>query len=230
MAVPKLTRQWTVIIHDQGHYIHNAQYKFGSAYAYTMNWKNSSKVTLYEIEKKDVTYLNDERSPCQFKPRAEEMNTCIQHHIEKKVGCQLPWHNKSTNLPRCTEYDQYREFLTSYDWFASLDDASIAKVTGCLPSCRRNEFKMKVYQEFSIPPIHGQTYFACMFFYPSGAYIEKSYYYTYDLGDYIGDVGGYMGLLLGCSLLGFYDWLKRICKKMLRRMTKTYRGGQKGGP
>ena len=230
MAVPKLTSEWTVIIHDHGHYIHNAKYKFGSAYSFIMKGEESSKVTLYEIEKKDVTYLSDERSPCQSEPRAEEISTCIQHHIENRLGCQLPWYDKSKNLPRCKESNQYKEFLKSYNWHASLDDASIAKFTGCLPSCRRNEFKMKVFQEFSVPPIHGQTYFACMFFYPSGAYIEKSYYYTYDFGDYVGDVGGYMGLLLGCSLLGFYDWFKRIYRKMLRRMRKKYRDGKKDGP
>ena len=38
----------------------------------------------------------------------------------------------------------------------------------------------------------------------SGSYDEKKQYYIYDLSSFIADVGGYMGLLLGCSIFGLY--------------------------
>ena len=41
---------------------------------------------------------------------------------------------------------------------------------------------------------------------------EKIYYYTYEWGGFIADVGGYMGLLLGHSAISFYDGLKRFWK------------------
>ena len=219
MVVPKLSSgEWLVNIHDRNHYIHNAIYKYGSDYSYTsLNGRNKSRMVLYEVQKEVVNYMNDERTPCQSKLREEEINTCIQHHIENRMGCQLPWHNRSTTLPRCIEFEQYEEFLKSYYQISSLNEASIAEVTGCLPSCRRNEFKLKAVSQMDMPSLIGQQhFFGGIFFYPSGAYKEKVYYYTYEFSDYIADIGGYMGLLLGCSILSFYDGFKCICKKMLR--------------
>ena len=51
------------------------------------------------------------------------------------------------------------------------------------------------------------------FFYATGKYVEKSYYYTYDWNSFVADVGGYMGLLLGHSLLSYYDVAKLMWKR-----------------
>ncbi len=49
--------------------------------------------------------------------------------------------------------------------------------------------------------------------YPSGRYIEYSYYYSYTGSSFFADVGGYLGLLLGHSLLSFYDIAKEGARK-----------------
>ena len=36
-------------------------------------------------------------------------------------------------------------------------------------------------------------------------FIEEEQYYVYDFNSFFADVGGYMGLLLGSSLLSIYD-------------------------
>ena len=56
-----------------------------------------------------------------------------------------------------------------------------------------------------------------MIFFPSNRFTEKIYYYTYDLGSFIADVGGFMGLLLGHSALSCYDGLKRFWKSKGKR-------------
>lgn len=213
--------EWNVIIHDRDHYIHGALYKYGSAYTYTMINANTSLMTVHEVQKKDVTYLNDDRTPCQQKPRTEEISTCIQHYIENKMRCQLPWHNQNTTFPQCIKSDQYVEFLNTYLGISSQNEAWIAKVTGCLPSCRRNEFEVKVVNRIEMPPENGKCYYSGMFYYPSGSYKEKTYYYTYEFSDYIADIGGYMGLLLGYSLISFYDGFKYMLKKILTCLSKT---------
>ena len=40
-------------------------------------------------------------------------------------------------------------------------------------------------------------------------YIEYEQYLTYDGKSFVADFGGYLGLLLGSSLLTFYDLFKR---------------------
>ena len=222
------SNEWTVIIHDRGHYIHGALYKYGSANSYTVHHNvKSSLMTVHEVQKKEVTYLNDERTPCQSKPRSEEISTCIQHYIENTMRCRLPWHsNQSKTLPQCKKLDQYEDFLNNYLWISNQKEASIAKVTGCLPSCKRNEFDVKVVNRIKMPSEDGKLYYSALFYYPSGSYTEKSYYYTYEFSDYLADIGGYMGLLLGYSLISFYDGFKYILKKIMtcfqRKIRETH--------
>ena len=42
-------------------------------------------------------------------------------------------------------------------------------------------------------------------YFAGGNYEVTKEYYTYDTNSFIGDVGGYLGLCLGLSLLSFFD-------------------------
>jgi hypothetical protein len=39
-------------------------------------------------------------------------------------------------------------------------------------------------------------------------YQKKTHYYTYDWSSFIADVGGFLGLFMGHSILSFYDTVK----------------------
>ncbi len=43
------------------------------------------------------------------------------------------------------------------------------------------------------------------YYYGSGRYAKRTYYYSYDWNSFLADVGGYRGLLLGHSMMSFYD-------------------------
>ena len=198
--------------------LHNSLGNFGSAFSYTdTSASNFDVTTIHEIKKREVSYLNDERTPCQSMPRKTEMNTCIQQYIEKEIGCQLPWSNASiSDFAKCTEPGQYQAFLTTYDNIAKLSERSIAERTGCLPSCQRSEFTVSILNRI-VDPV-GEGSYIGYFYYASGRYVEKSYHYEYDLFDLLADVGGYMGLLVGYSLLTVYDSIKYLSKMALCRI------------
>ena len=101
-------------------------------------------------------------------------------------------------------------FARSYDQIAGRSEQSIARATKCLPSCKGSEFETKI-----LPPVDSPSgdVFSGYFFYATGKYVEKSYYYTYDWNSFVADVGGYMGLLLGHSLLSYYDVAKLVWKR-----------------
>ena len=80
---------------------------------------------------------------------------------------------------------------------------------------------MKVITRVDVPN-EEQNRFMGVFWYPSGSYIEKVYYYTYDFSDYFADIGGYMGLLLGYSLLNFYDVFKKMCTRMAKMLSTMH--------
>ena len=50
-----------------------------------------------------------------------------------------------------------------------------------------------------------------MFIFPKSSIVEYSQeYYSYDINDIIGDIGGYLGLFLGWSLVSFFDAVPAI--------------------
>jgi hypothetical protein len=53
------------------------------------------------------------------------------------------------------------------------------------------------------------------FFFASGKLILKEQYVIYNYNSMIADIGGYLGLLMGYSLLSVYemavDWFDKIC-------------------
>ena len=206
-----MTGEWFVYIHERGHLVHNSMYNFGSAQSYTTLFDTTSSITtVHEINRIEATYLNDPRAPCQSKPREKDMNTCIQQYIESKIGCQLPWHTENSILPKCIETGQYREFLETYEEIASLSGLSIAKMTGCLPSCKRNEFTLNIINRILLPD--QEPGYNGFFYYPGGRYKKKLYHLTYDFTSYIADAGGLVGLFLGYSMLSFYDGMRNAWK------------------
>ena len=135
MSIPKKlsrTQEWTVYFHDKGNMVHNSPGSFGSAYSYTdiSSSKNVAVTVIHEILKMEVSYLNDEKTPCQQMPRTEELNTCIQDYIQSEMGCHLPWRNDTSEHPECTEPGQYNRFLQTYQEIARLTERSIAERTG----------------------------------------------------------------------------------------------------
>lgn len=50
----------------------------------------------------------------------------------------------------------------------------------------------------------------------------RKQYVIYDFNSFIADVGGFMGLLLGFSLLSIYDEIEGLLKKLKKKL--GYRG------
>ena len=53
------------------------------------------------------------------------------------------------------------------------------------------------------------------FFFPSTMYDKRKQYLIYDGTDFVADFGGYLGLLLGSSLLSLYDKVKRWLRVLI---------------
>ena len=58
------------------------------------------------------------------------------------------------------------------------------------------------------------------FYYRKSKYDITSEYLAYDIGNVIADIGGFLGLLLGYSLFGFYDIAKGALSKYRSGGTK----------
>ena len=56
------------------------------------------------------------------------------------------------------------------------------------------------------------------------AYEERKQYIIYDTDSFVADVGGYMGLLLGYSIMSLYTEIEALLKRLIH---KSFLGFQK---
>ena len=86
----------------------------------------------------------------------------------------------------------------------TLDEVEIYRDIGCMRKCRRMEWKAKsVYENYDQS---AEPTLSLKLFYNNGRYNIKEQYYTYGLNSFVADFGGYLGLLLGHSILSVFDF------------------------
>jgi hypothetical protein len=80
----------------------------------------------------------------------------------------------------------------------------IFQETGCLSACKKSEFNIKSIEKLTpnrkVPT--GELFLN--FIFNKGRYEIKEQYILYDGSSFAADIGGYLGLLLGQSIMGVY--------------------------
>ena len=193
---------------------------------------DNSKVNVeYEIMSEEVTYMTKENEHCRKYCESYDFDGCISNYMISKMNCTLPWvsENLANSLPPCMhpgEYDLYK-ILTRI--LQLTNEEMVFKYTGCMPCCSRNEIHSKLVardNNIEKSPFYSslyhleQDYVIMRFFYASNKITSKEEYYTYDTSNLIADFGGYLGLLLGYSILGFYDTIISILKSLVVKWKK----------
>ena len=98
------------------------------------------------------------------------------------------------------------------------DTNYIQNVAGCTPGCERTEYSAKLFKMSHDPSMTGKCGIAV--FFAKDMFPVKEHFYVYDGGSLFADVGGYLGLLLGYSLFGFYDTLMDLVEVVAGKCNK----------
>ena len=67
---------------------------------------------------------------------------------------------------------------------------------------------------------YGRNYLSMFISMHDSSYHEEEQYLIYDFNSFIADVGGYMGLLLGSSILSLFDEIESFLRTLLRSSRK----------
>ena len=167
--------------------------------------------------------MNQISEPCSnYKnPRTSK---CIADWIQDKIGCSIKINGGGgfqDKLRPCISGAQLEDLWEILSAFKFADAKIIYEKTGCLASCEKYEFG-KLEITFFEKPFSAQLCKAAGFCnldlkleIPQHeiTYQVTQQYVVYDFDSFIADVGGFMGLLLGFSILSLYDELENLLKR-----------------
>ena len=175
------------------------------------------------LQKSHIKALNQPSEPCSdINERSSNTSFCIANFIQDKIGCSIKIHGSGLNKhPSCTKRSQIEDLLDILELLKYADAKAIENITGCLASCEKNEYKILFNRKI---PSRSSQYYYCTGG-NSTCYMsltlqinemsheEKKQYVVYDINSFIADVGGFMGLLLGFSILSLYDELANLLRR-----------------
>ena len=222
---------WNVYLHFHNHFTYSLLNTFGSASIDPDTLRMENFTSFYDITPTEFEYLNTEDDPCipQDDPdllkKVDLWNCLEQNHIASKLNCTLPWLSDDKKPP-CTEPGEYNHYVTMYQEVINFDTDEVNKIGMCTPKCLRDEYSVRHFQTYE----SGQSdIWTLTLFFGKDRFQRRQQYYTYDFSQLLADFGGYLGLLLGSSIMGFYDTLMELLKKLFGN-SKKERNGNKVKP
>ena len=124
------------------------------------------------------------------------------------LGSRMPWQPTNASMTLCSKHTELQKNLQIWHNIYNTNEHKFQEETGCIAPCTRQEFKTKmIYQDTEDSR---EDILHLEMFYANTKHQVREQYYTYDWIDLFSDFGGYMGLLLGASLLTFYDLARGI--------------------
>ena len=86
---------------------------------------------------------------------------------------------------------------------------SVYDMTGCLSSCEKERYAVSLEEQSDkqLKPASKYRYsdVLVVFTIYERSYVEEEQYVIYDGNSFLADIGGFLGLVLGSSMLNIYD-------------------------
>ncbi len=202
--------EWiNVYVHDREQVVFNGKWMGKMGFIILTTFSKDQR-ELEKIEGKRFYYRfspsislktsNDHR-PCDSDNRQRPF-LCATDFVASKTGCA---NHSSEN---CSE-SAFRDATNAV--FTSPGFKALHQLTGCVPNCKTASYTL---QEFLHLDLDSKQMLELSFSpaIDDDLIMEKEIY-LYQFGDFVADFGGYLGLLLGASLLSIYDQVSTIVGK-----------------
>ena len=172
-----------------------------------------------EVKKIRTKYLHKPTEPCTDDSQKHNTTACIAEFIEDKMGCSVNIQGiKSIKRAPCKSKAQFNEFIAISNELQHADSSYIYNLTRCLSSCEKDRFDVVLTDQTewtrdSKWAKWGWNTFTLYISMHDSTYVEEKEYIIYDSDTFIADVGGYMGLLLGSSIIGLLDEVEGLLRR-----------------
>ena len=177
-----------------------------------------SKSQTLRIRKSHVRALDQPAQRCADASTNVNTSACIADFIEREIGCNP---NIQGNLysqgPLCKTKSQLSQLDNLSNKLFESHDNDIYAMTGCLSSCEKDIYSITPEPMNCDPQGGGPLDFFLMLKINDRSYEERKQYVIYEYDSFIADIGGYMGLLLGCSLMSLFNELDSRLRNIINR-------------
>ena len=216
-----LSNKVFVHLHNNGHFLPSSSSIAGStSFAVLPETFDSSNGRFEEtilmgkaFTRKVINIVDLAKSPCNEDSRSS-LTECYKTYLESKIGCKLLSNNFKQLKQNCSgpmdEARYYEEMIK----VLKFPNKQRIRETGCKLPCSYTEYRSETIYNANLKgsqTSHTGELFLQFFSYQSVVPHEKEVL-VYDGNNFIADVGGYLGLLLGVSILSVYkgcmEWLK----------------------
>ena len=195
-----------VYLYTNGH-VTIPRYSSGTYGSILKQFKFESKTSYFKkfyIRKNRVMKVDRTGQRCSTNTNEENVGGCIARYLEETYNCTAHLLMANKSKPFCKK-DTMSEMVSWFDGtYKSMPEADIFNLTGCLPHCERDEISLENTPEFWEWQSYHHATMHLIFLFEDGSYQLHEEYIVYDVDDFIADVGGYLGLLLGHSILSIY--------------------------
>ena len=161
---------------------------------------SASYTQLNFVEKNKV---NSRQHKCNIK-NDSKVTKCTNNALEDQLMCKLPWLDDSKYKKNCHTPKDFENFVKTSKAIGSRKMNDKLEKMGCLiPNCKSWQWERTLINDLSSSFVN-KTYIR--FFLPSVPKVTvQEEIRIYDMNNFIADVGGYIGLMLGMSILSFFD-------------------------
>ena len=186
-----------------------------------LKWIVNGYQNVIFMGKQEVTKrLKKSKFDC-LEDNSNKQTECINEYYASKLNCTLPWvpSNNPQNRQQCQGKEKFTEFRNLSMSIGNPEVIGELKKLGCIiPNCEERTWHIRSGQKenisYSMPDVSGQNLLLTIDFPHSSKVLVRNEINLYTVSSFFADIGGYLGLLLGESLISYFlliiQWLKKI--------------------
>ena len=212
----KNIKAWVVSLHDHNHWTPSSLWLYGKEVINIQSSIAAGTWRRYQVEPTEVNHVNQVNNPCiSDESNLTIIGDCVIDHVLSGLNCNLPWRIMKTNYPLCSSSDEYDHFWSKSRKAMDHNTYYVEKEAKCTPGCRRVEYSAKLQGSGKTKSTEEVE---LSFYFTKDKFLVKEQFFIYDTANLLADLGGYLGLLLGYSMLGFFDPLMDLIEYVRRQL------------
>lgn len=180
---------------------------YGSDKKTTSIQQNTSYTFQCHILQDEEVALDQPVQRCHQPNNSTNVASCVAQYVEQKFNCSLPLLGGFTKTKACEGMKWGESAANAFQFVQQklnlMTELEIFEKTGCMPSCQRRKIHLNTIEAKQEKADDPNIWWLLSF--RDGQYNLHEEYYVYDEESLIADIGGFLGLLLGHSILSFYQ-------------------------